>query len=163
MTNYYEKFGNDLKDGQMGEVTLVQYFKKWHGAKLITYNNDILFDFVLDMDGKEVSFEVKSDRFEYFKGYKTGNIFVEVTHKGKPSGVMATSADYMAFFFPDDEECFIIQTEVLKEHLIYKQQLFSRRAFSGDEGRVVGYVINRHENRDLFKVYNVPKHNKWKV
>jgi hypothetical protein len=163
MINYYEKFGNDLKDGNMGERTLVQYFKKWHGARLITYNNDILFDFILDMDGKEESFEVKTDRWEYFHQKQTGNIFVEVTHKGKPSGLFATIADYMAFFFPDDEECFVIKTSELRNLKQNQQGLFRRAERSGDEGRVTGYLINRHQNRHLFEVYHIPKHNKWKV
>lgn len=159
--NYAQKFKKDLIDGNLGERTLVFNFIK-KGWKVISYNNDILYDFIIEKDGIQKSFEVKTDRYEYFKGYKTGNIFIEVRCNGKPSGLQATIADYMAFFFPDDEECFLIETEKLKEILNTQTNLFIRKDRSGDEGKVVGYTINRHENRHLFTILNIPKHKFWK-
>ena len=159
--NYGQKFKKDLRDGNLGERTLVYHFYK-QNWNIIGYNNDILYDFIIEKNGIKKSFEVKTDRYEYFKGYKTGNIFVEVRCNGKPSGLQATIADYMAFFFPDDEECFLIETKRLKELLMTEQQLFTRKDMSGDLGKVVGYTINRHENRHLFTILNIPKHKFWK-
>jgi hypothetical protein len=159
--NYGQKFKSDLRDGNLGERTLVFHYIK-QDWKVIEYNNDILYDFIIEKDGVKKSYEVKTDRYEYFKGYKTGNIFIEVRCNGKPSGLQATIADYMAFLFPDDEECFLIETEKLKELMSTQTHLFTRKDRSGDLGKVVGYTINRHENRELFEVIQIKKHKFWK-
>jgi hypothetical protein len=160
----WDKFNKDLNEkGLLGERTLAEYFSKNLNYKILGYNNDKLWDFTLGKGNVKYTFEVKTDRWEYFHDKKTNNIFVEVrdTERNCPTGLYATEANIMAFFFPDDEECFLISTTELKNLLRNQPNLFIRKTNCGDGGSVTAYVINRVENRHLFKVVNVPKDDRW--
>lgn len=154
--DFFKKFQDDLIDGQVGEKTIVEFLlKKDKKFQFVTFNNDKLYDFILDRDGKDIKFECKTDCYEHFKGYNTNNIFIEVRHKGNPSGVMVTEADFFVYYFPFHEKVYFIKTKELKRLLIENQGLFIRKELSGDEGRVTGYTINRFEAEEYFKVFSI--------
>ena len=94
------------------------------------FNSDFAFDLKMGQDeeiwladllrGKTV--EVKRD----YIASRTGNLFVEFSSRGKPSGLATTRADFWAFIL-DGERVVIVPTE-------YLQQV-ARQAYS--EGRTV--------------------------
>jgi hypothetical protein len=55
--------------------------------------------------------EVKSDKI----AHRTGNVFVEVYSRGKPSGVSTTAADYWIFRIDKNNSAIIVSTLRLKE------------------------------------------------
>lgn len=60
-------------------------------------------------DGTKI--EVKTDT----KAHETGNLFVEVYSRGKPSGISTTEANYWIFIIYFKSYCLILQTEKLKQ------------------------------------------------
>jgi hypothetical protein len=59
--------------------------------------------------GKKV--EVKTDRMAHI----TGNIFVEISSRGKYSGLSTTQADYWIFIIEEKDYSIIVSTKKLKE------------------------------------------------
>jgi len=139
--NYNDKFLNDLKDGEVGEKIVANYLIENHGYKLIEFNKDKRYDLLLlkEVSNKEVKFEIKTDRWEYFN-YKTNNMFIELECNGKVSGVKATEAKWFVYYFPEQEVAYIMLTSKLLE---LSNWIGSRRANSGDGGKVIGNVIKR--------------------
>lgn len=144
-----EKFYKDLKDGELGERIVAQHFKSL-GFEIVEYNKDIRWDIKLRKDGIERTFEIKTDRWEIFN-YVTNNMFIEANCNGKPSGISATQADYFIYFFPDYELAYMIKVDNLKKLINERGDIFRRTERAGDGGRVVGYLVNRNENKHLFK------------
>jgi len=63
---------------------------------------------------KEGKLEVKTERDWWFK---TGNIAIEVECNGKPSGIMATKADYWVHILADGDKDYcrlIFDTKIIK-------------------------------------------------
>lgn len=91
MTKANKKFDIDLKFGQEREQRVVS---------------------LLDMDKTKI--EVKTERDWWFK---TGNIAIEIESNGKPSGIMATEADYWVHILADGDEDYcklIFKTDTIK-------------------------------------------------
>ena len=156
--DYNLKFSNQLKDGQKGEIAIMQYLAK-KGYKLIHFNDTMDYDILLEKNGIETTVEIKTDRYETLKGFKTNNLFLEVMCNGKPSGVIGTKAIYFIYYYPDYEKCYMITINELRHLLQYQPGLFIRKSHSGDKGRVTGYVINRDIAKNYFKVIDIPMEN----
>lgn len=159
-TDYNEKFKEDLKWGQVGEKVIAKWLETYKGFKIIGYGNDNKYDIETTKNDKTILYEVKTDRYEYFKNVKTGNIFIETTCSGKLSGIHTTKSDIFVYFFPDIEEAFFIKIKDLKE--LIRTTPFRRTEQSGDKGKVTGLLINRDEFRNKFKVETIPKLPIWK-
>jgi len=96
----------------------------------VKFNSDFAFDLKMGQDeeiwladllrGKTV--EVKRD----YIASRTGNLFVEFSSRGKPSGLATTRADFWAFIL-DGERVVIVPTQFLQQ--------VARQAYS--EGRTV--------------------------
>ena len=153
-----EKFERDLDDGELGEK-LIAKFLQTKGFIIIGFNKNIDYDILTSKNDKKVLFEVKTDRYEKYKG-ETGNMFIEVRCNGKMSGIMATKADYFVYFYPEWELAYIIKVDELKE-LIKRPDLFWRAGGSGDDEKVVGMVCKRNEVKDYFKIYKIEKSELW--
>jgi hypothetical protein len=78
-------FKYDLKTGQVGEGYI---------SSMLSNN----------------SIEVKTD----FQAMNTGNVFVEYSCSGKPSGLSKTEADWFAFIISNERILFIKTTELKK-------------------------------------------------
>lgn len=157
------KFNKDLKQGNLGETIIAKWLEKYKGFKLIKYGNTMDYDIVMEApNGKQITYEVKTDRYEFFKGYKTGNIFVETRCNGKPSGIWGSIADVYVFFFPDFEEVYFIKTSDLKD-LIKRPDVCNRKTMSGDRGAVSGFVIDRYKWKELFSSYKINKLKCWET
>jgi len=161
MGNYQEKWLSDLSEGQKGERIVAEFLSNRFGLEDVSYNNDSDYDFKGRKDDREVLFEVKTDRYEYFKGETTYNMFIEITCSGKPSGILTSKADTFIYFYPDLEKMYIIPMSELRM-LCIKEDI-KLTSMSGDGGRTEGYLVHRNLWKDKFKVYNIKKENNlWK-
>lgn len=149
------KFKKDLKEGQKGERIIADYLEKNNGLTNITFNNDIKFDIMGEKDGRTITFEVKTDRYEYFKQYKTFNMFIELSCNNKPSGINATEAEYFIYYYPDLEVFYFISTEALRQMIELYQ--FPIKTQSGDDGKVNGVCIHRNLYKNHFIRKRIPK------
>ena len=156
-----DKFIKDLNQGNIGERIVSSWLIKYKKMKFIKFNDDNLYDILMEKEnGSSLTLEVKTDRWEFFN-YETGNIFIETRCNDKPSGIWSSIADLYVFYFPDYGELYFITTDKLKGLLRNNQELFEIKRLSGDGGKVSGFVINRYKNKDLFKLYEIPKLKIW--
>jgi hypothetical protein len=89
-------FEEDLKYGEQAEryvqKTLSEYFHE------SIKKNPVHSSRECDLIGEDHKFEVKCDRmFE-----KTGNVAMEISYKGHPSGILGTKSDYWVVVIKDD-------------------------------------------------------------
>lgn len=150
-----EKWLKDLNEGNKGERVIGNYFNENKGITDIQYNDDYRYDIIGEKEGKMLSFEVKTDRYEYFKKIKTYNMFIEVSCSNKPSGVSNSQADYFIYYFPDLEIAYLINMGELRLLLIMNDLKLTEQ--SGDGGRVQGYLVHRNLFREHFKIINIKK------
>jgi len=52
------------------------------------------YDIMVTQNGENIKYEIKCDRLSN----KTGNVCIEITCNGKPSGISSTTSDYWAYF-----------------------------------------------------------------
>lgn len=154
MSNY-EKFKKDLSLGQKGERVIAEYLQKYHGVMDIQFNDDYKYDIKGFKNGKELTFEVKTDRYEYFKKIKTYNMFIELTCSNKPSGINSTQADYFIYYYPDLEVFYFISTNDLRK--LIETSNFDKKFQSGDNGRVEGVCIHRNLFSSNFIICRIKK------
>lgn len=103
-------FDIDLRDGQAREDALVHVFLK---------------------DKVEHKYDGKAR--------STGNLFVEYSQKGKPSGLATTTADYWAFEY-DDNCWLIVPTERLKA-VASQAYKAGKRKKGGDGDQYEGVLV----------------------
>jgi hypothetical protein len=79
--------------------------------------------------------EVKSDRI----ANKTGNIYIEVYHKGNLSGISTTISDYWIYRLSNNDTAIIVSTKRLKELV----KLFYKGKFTkgGDNNTSLGVLV----------------------
>jgi hypothetical protein len=154
--NYSSKFYRDLKYGEIGEKIISSYLID-KGYNILNFNKDKDYDIKVEKNGIIKTLEIKTDRYEFFKNKKTNNMFIETECNGKKSGVKATKADYLIYFYPDYEVAYLISINNINELLRFG----IRSSFSGDGGKVVGYLFNRFEFGKYFKILNIPKDKIW--
>lgn len=155
--NYKESWETSLAQGELGEVIIAEYLKE-KGYNILEFNKTIEWDIKIEKDGFIKTVEIKTDRYEYFTGKITNNIFLEQKCNGRKSGLLASTADYFIYFFPDYELAYLIKMSDCRELLHYG----TRRSLSGDKGKVTGVTINRFEFSDRFKIFNIKKSPLWK-
>jgi hypothetical protein len=156
-----EKWLNDLSEGQKGERVVANHFNKNFGLDDISYNDNSEYDFKGNKDGRTLYFEVKTDRYEYFKGINTYNMFIEITCSGKPSGILTSKSDYFVYYYPDLEKLYIIPMDELR--MLCIKENIELTSMSGDGGRTEGYLVHRNLWKEKFKIYNIKKDNDlWK-
>lgn len=147
MANY--NFRQDLVIGEKGEEAIVSDLGKF-GVKLIEFNKDNRYDLLMEKDGVEVKYEVKTDVF-CKPTNDTGNIFVEYECRGKNSGILVTEAKWFVTYFKHLNEIWYIKTDTLK-NLIEKSH-FRETQFSGDNGsNTKGYLVPRKSLKEHFIV-----------
>jgi hypothetical protein len=163
-----KKWLQDLAQGNTGERVVCEYLlSKRPQYGLAEYNNDSRYDFRLTSSTEnDLTFEIKSDCYEYLKGFMTYNIFVETSCSNKPSGIMTSEADYFVYYFPYLEEAYFIQSDKLREFVREHNEdddgiEYKNRA--GDGQRVEGVCIHRNYHRDIFNVVKIKRDkNIWK-
>jgi len=147
MGNY--NFNKDLIIGEQGERTVVQDLESI-GAKLITDNKNNSHDLIVEKDGTQLKYEIKTDVF-CFPQFDTGNMFIEFECRGKKSGIEVTTADWFVMYYKYLKEIWYIKTDELKK-LINDNQFFETE-FSGDQNsNTRGYLIPREKYKKHFIV-----------
>jgi len=151
-----EKFKKDLQQGELGEQIIASFFNKKFGLEDIIFRGEGKeWDFKGIKQGKEISFEVKTDRYEYFTKERTYNMFIEISCSGKPSGILSSKAEHFVYYYPDFEEFYIIPMDELR--LLVSNEDIERAELSGDGGRTEGFLVHRNLFKDKFKVYKIEK------
>jgi hypothetical protein len=158
------KWLKDLAQGNKGERVIAEYItSKRPTYKVAEYRNDKLYDFrITSATESEITFEVKTDRYEHMKGYKTYNIFIETSCSGRDSGIMSSEADYFVYYFPDFEEAYFISSDKLRDFVREHNEDgdgIDWKSQSGDGGRVEGVCIHRNYHKDIFNVVKIKKDN----
>ena len=147
MGNY--NFNKDLIIGEQGERTVTQDLESI-GAKLITDNKNNSHDLIVEKDGTQLKYEIKTDVF-CFPQFDTGNMFIEFECRGKKSGIEVTTADWFVMYYKYLKEIWYIKTEDLKQ--LIKDNDFFQTFDSGDKNsNTRGYLIPREKYKKHFIV-----------
>jgi len=110
---YSGSFKHDLKFGELAEDWAQQLFTG------------------------EFKVEVKLDSM----AHTTGNVFIEYSSRGKPSGIAVTDADYYLYIIAEFNHAIILNVENLKERLRYyhKHKMYIRKG--GDDDTSIGFLV----------------------
>ena len=157
------EFYSDLAQGQMGERIVCDYIlEKRPEYGIVEFRDDKLYDFKLSAETKDdLTFEIKTDRWEYFNDYKTYNMFIELKCSGKDSGIITTKADYFVYYYPDFELAYIIECDKLRKFIEDTELPMISQA--GDYGKVQGVLIHRMKYKNIFKRLKIKKNEElWK-
>jgi len=92
-------------------------------------------DWVTQLFSGGFKLEVKSDRLAHI----TGNVFIEIYSRGKPSGLSTTEADYWIYRIDEHDTAIIIKTITLKE--IVKENFNGTYILGGDNYTSKGVLI----------------------
>ena len=142
-------FKNDLNLGEIGEQNVIDYLIS-NGGKLITKNNDNKYDTIIEYNGEQIKYEIKTDVF-CEPNFDTGNIFIEVECRGKESGLSVTEAKWFVTYFLYLNEIWFIETNKLKKLLIENDFPLSEQ--NGDlNSNTKGYLIKRKDIQENFKI-----------
>ena len=106
-------FKTDLKLGNDGEGVIINFLER-KGCSYVDSNNDNKYDLKMITNGKETTYEIKTDVF-IAPIYDTGNIFIEYESRGKASGISVTQADWFVTYFKYLKEIWFIKSETLKQ------------------------------------------------
>lgn len=90
----HNDFYDNLEYAQIGEEEVAHLLeKRFKDFKLKGFNDDRDCDILADIDGREVTIEVKED----VRTKDTGNVVIECESRGKPSGIKTTKALFWVF------------------------------------------------------------------
>jgi hypothetical protein len=159
--NYSDKFYQQLGQGKVGEAIVAAWLNKYKNLEIVDFNDTIDYDIKMTDGEKNITYEVKCDRWEHFKMLKTGNMVFETRNNKKPSGIWATKADYYCYYFPDFCELYFIKVEKLRELCMTRPDVCIRFTNGGDKGNSSGFKINRYEWNSLFEFYKINKLKIW--
>ena len=152
MGNY--DFNKDIHLGEAGEVVVVEDLKTL-GVEFISDNKDNKYDVLMKKNGKEITYEIKTDVF-CRPDSDTGNLFIEFECRGKKSGIEVTQADLFVTYYKHLREIWYIRTSNLKD--LIKDNDFKVTEFSGDtDSNTKGYLIPRYQFKPHFIVRNVKR------
>lgn len=155
MITQEKKWKQDLSQGQTGERVIAKHFEDNYSLTEILFNDDYKFDISGKRGDEIITFEVKTDRYEFMKEIKTYNMFIEISCNGKPSGISNSKADHFVYYYPDFEEAFIIPMAKLRVLIMMEELKLTEQ--SGDGGKVNGYLIHRNLYRHHFNVIKITK------
>lgn len=147
-------FIKDLKLGNEGEQMVVRFLEK-RGLKYHKSNNDNKYDIemISGFGQNTLKYEVKTD-VKCAPVFDTGNLFIEFSSRGKPSGIEVTEADWFVTYFQYLGEMWFIKSDMLRE--LIKENNFPVFKNAGDIGSEThGYLINRIEFIKHFYVYSI--------
>ncbi len=153
--NFNEKWLKDLEDGNNGEKNIARWLKQNKSHKIISFNDDNKYDILTEYNNKQITYEIKTDNWEFYHNIITNNIFIEVMCNGKLSGVMASQADVFVYYFEKRNKAYFIKMSELKRLLNENPEYFKRTIKAGDGGKVTAYLINREKYSHLFKIYDI--------
>lgn len=130
----FSKFESDLEKSQAG----VQEFSRQiasRGATKITLGDTKEWDIQWSQNGRIYTAECKQD----LMAEKTGNVAIEVSSRGKPSGLSTSKADYYVYLIRGDY--YMILTASLRLHISADLYRFVK---GGDDNTSELYLIPVH-------------------
>lgn len=129
MPNY--DFKKDLPIAQQTEFQVARLLETKIGARIIEICKTNKYDILANVEGKQISFEVKED----FSCERTGNVGLEFQCRGKDSGIMTSQADYYVYKIHTKNygiKMFLLRTSMLKNMI--KEREYFRIVNGGDRG-----------------------------
>jgi len=152
MANY--DFTKDIHTGEAGEKIVVMDLETL-GLKLLSDNKTNTYDLLMDKDGREITYEVKTDVLIRPES-DTGNMFIEFESRYNPSGISTSKAEWFVTFFQHLREIWYIRTTDLIQLLAEIECPITESA--GDiDSNTKGYLLNRYKYQNKFIVRRVPK------
>ena len=126
------QFKKDLEVAQKTEEEIADFLVENANMELISYNDDNRYDLLMKFDdGTECTFELKED----FSCKRTGNVGVEYSCRGRPSGIEVSKADFYIYKVHEPSGnigLYAIPTYDLKKMISNK--LYFRTVNGGDKG-----------------------------
>lgn len=163
-------FKTDFIIGKFGEYCWLRVLEG-RGSLFKKISSSKEYDLVVFTKAREVKYEIKTDVYCYpcyetynpiekrmveIGGKDTGNLFIEDTSYGRPSGINVCKADWFVYYYPYLGEFWVIKLGDLKG--LIAENEFDYKSYSGDEGsNTGGWVIPRNNFRDKFYIINVNK------
>jgi hypothetical protein len=150
-----EKYDFDSLDNKVGKIgeNLITQFLKQRGWKVVSSemthkdkSEYIKFDIRASKNGIEKTFEVKTDLF-VSPGNETGNLFMEIEHKGHKSGIIATTSDYYITILFFKREIWIGESSILRD-LINRSNFIITKG--GEHYKAVGVLLPRMLHKNYF-------------
>jgi hypothetical protein len=88
-------------------------------------------------NGNSVKIEVKVD----YMAHKTGNVFIEYSSRGKPSGIATTDAKYWMYRIEAIDCSLLLGVEHLKQKLrgYYMNNMYIQKG--GDNNTSIGFLV----------------------
>ena len=126
-----------------------------NGVKNVQFNQDNKWDITGVKNFKPISFEIKSDKYE-----NTGNMAIEISDAGKPSGISVSKADMFIYNYTNLDDkyvyLFFISMSLLKD--ILKKNIKSlKRVYGGDDKESEMILIPMSEYKKHFTLRKIPK------
>ena len=127
------RFQQDLKVGKEAEGRILSVIKKKYPLSFAIEGCHKAYDiFIPEIDS---CVEVKND----LQAKETGNIFIEISWRGEPSGLMATRAEYWAYCIND--KCIWVIPKRIKDLIIETGMELRTFVPKNESGIVQGYLI----------------------
>jgi hypothetical protein len=133
-------FTADLRLGEEIEEKLLAVIRKKHPSAVKIPKKFSAYDIFIPENGKKI--EVKYDK----KSNETGNIVIEIEMFGKPSGLMATEADWWVFY--DDNDFMAISPKDITYFLFINRLIHTEFVGSGDNQKKKAFLVPKDK---LFK------------
>lgn len=127
----YYNFRKDLPIAKKTEQEVAELISRLYDATIIAFEDTNKYDFKASIKGKEITFEVKED----FTCETTGNVGLEFSCRGKPSGISVSMADYYIYKLHTKNYGiqFVIHPVKRLKKMIEEEQYF-RIVNGGDKG-----------------------------
>ncbi len=145
---------NNFKD----DLALANGIEERVMLTLMGYNKDLEFhgfsstkgyDAHFSIKGKYYKIEIKSD----YHTNKTGNIVIEYSSRGKPSGIITTTAHLLAYSAVTPNGLVIYMFKVLDVRDLVKRKKYKREIIGGDYGsNTKMYIFNLYDIREYYTI-----------
>jgi len=149
-----ENFRSDLSWGEKWEYCISIYMM-FNGLENISYNNDYRWDVKVLKEGKELTFEIKSDRYK-----NTGNMALEIRDAGKASGISKSEADIFIYNYTnlDDKFAYLFFIEMPKLRQILKDNYSDLKIVNGgDNNEAEIILLPMKDYKEHFDLRKIPK------
>lgn len=146
-------FNKDIIEGEEGEKLVIEHLKKL-GATPIHQNKDNRYDVLVEKNGNQIKYEIKTDVF-CEPSFDRGNMFLEMECRGKYSGVVVTEADWFVTFFKHLKEIWYIKTDDLSKLIAENNDNWHYATFAGDKGsNTKGWLMPRLKYKHNFMIFD---------
>lgn len=154
-------FDLDLVEGERGQVEVNAFLKDTYGASLLSSNDTNRYDSTIDIPTPSplgqgiMTVEIKTD-FLVKPESDTGNLFIEIRSRGKPSGINVCTGDWFLYYFLHLHQLWAIRPKALRTVVgegLHQGQL--RKVGGGDIGSdTQGVLVPRATHAHHFHVWD---------